>query len=29
MELIDKEKLLDRLNKLSDETFTFKHQQDI
>ncbi len=25
MEKVDKEKLLDRLNELNDEVFTFKH----
>jgi hypothetical protein len=29
MERAKKEKLLDRLNELSDKTFTFRHQQDI
>jgi hypothetical protein len=29
IERVDKEKLLDRLNELNDETFTPKHQQDI
>jgi hypothetical protein len=29
MERANKEKLFDRLNELSDEAFTLKHQQDI
>jgi hypothetical protein len=29
MERANKEKYLDRLNELSDEAFTLRHQQDI
>jgi len=29
IEKVDKEKLLNRLNELNDEAFTFRHQQDI
>jgi hypothetical protein len=29
MERPDKEKFLDRLNKLNDEAFTFRHQDDV
>jgi hypothetical protein len=29
IEKVGKEKLLDRLNELNDEAFTFKHQQNV